>query len=180
MKKNRVVLGAVVVVIFSLGFFVGQHADITRVVAEYTPTPSLTATPTVTPFPTVTPTPMQVTYPVALPTAGGGPRHDIIETGHISASQPVAQVGDDIGFTVTIRNQAGTKKHIVQLCFNSSDGNFGCTLDFNLYPDQSFTFNNSGRFTSGGVKTVWVTWTQDGQNFYRLVDGRSTQVTIQN
>lgn len=182
MKRNGIVLAAIVVIIFCIGFVVGQHVNITRVIAQSGLAPTPTSTPTPTPFPAPNPTATPVTYtpPAALPTAGGGPRHDIIETGHISASQPVAQVGDDIGFTVTIRNQAATKKHIVQLCFNSSDGNFGCTLDFNLYPDQSFNFNNSGRFTSGGVKTVWVTWTQDGQNFYRLVDGRSAQVTIQN
>lgn len=178
MKQRVFLFGAILIVIFTVGFVVGQHTDIRRVGAQYLPVPTVSPTPTNAPVPTVTP--MPVVRPQALPTAGGGPRHDILEVGHISASQPVAQVGDDIGFTVTIKNQAATKKHIVQLCFNSSDGNFGCTLDFNLYPGESFNFNNSGRFTSGGVKTVWVTWTQDGQNFYRPVDGRTAQVTIQN
>jgi hypothetical protein len=182
MKRGYVIAGAIV--IFCLGFIVGQHSDITQIIAQELGY----STPTSTPSPTSaiiqqaipTSTPIKSTPLSVLPTAGGGPRNDIVEVGHISASQPVAQVGDDIGFTVTIKNQAATKKLIKQLCFNSTDGNFGCTMDFNLYSGQSFNFNNSGRFTSGGVKTVWITWTQDGQNFYRPVGGGTVQVTIQN
>jgi hypothetical protein len=182
MKRGLIVAGAIL--IFCIGFIVGQHNDIRQIIAQE----SIFATPTLTPSPTpifipqATPSPnsIEITYLVVLPTAGGGPRNDIIETQHITASQPIAQVGDDIGFTVTIKNQAPYKKLVKQLCFNSTDGNFGCTMDFNLYPDQSFNFNNSGRFTSGGVKTIWVTWTQDGQNFYRPVNAGTVRVTIQN
>lgn len=189
MKRGFIIAGALL--IFCVGFIVGQHNDIAQIIAQElgSPTPTLTpASPAGGPSPTplfiqqITPTstPIKSTPLSVLPTAGGGPRNDIVEVGHISASQPVAQVGDDIGFTVTIKNQAASKKLIKQLCFNSTDGNFGCTMDFNLYPDQSFNFNNSGRFTSGGVKSIWITWTQDGQNFYRPVDGRTANVTIQN
>ena len=181
MKRILVIAG--VVGIFCLGFIVGQHNDITQIIAQEVGSSTLTSTPSPTPLliQQITPTPTPVVSPLSvLPTAGGGPRNDIVEVGHISASQPVAQVGDDIGFSVTIKNQAPYKKLVKQLCFNSTDGNFGCTMDFNLYPDQSFNFNNSGRFTTGGVKTVWITWTQDGQNFYRPVGGATTTVTIQN
>jgi hypothetical protein len=182
MKRRIVILGAIL--IFCVGFIAGQHYDITQIIAQEAGSSTPTSTPSPTPLfiqqitPTLTPiksTPLSI-----LPTAGGGPRNDIIEIQQITASKPVAQVGDDIGFTVTIKNQAATKKLIKQLCFNSSDGNFGCTMDFNLYPGQSFNFNNSGRFTSGGIKTIWITWTQDGQNFYRPVGGGTAQVTIQN
>ena len=189
MKYNHIIFGAIL--IFCIGFIVGQHNDITQIIAQEAGSPIPTLTPASpaggsSPTPlfiqqiTPTSTPIKSAPLSVLPTAGGGPRNDIVEVGHISASQPVAQVGDDIGFTVTVKNQAATKKLIKQLCFNSSDGNFGCTMDFNLYPDQSFNFNNSGRFTTAGVKTIWITWTQDGQNFYRPVGGATTTVTIQN
>ncbi|KKT60909.1 MAG: hypothetical protein UW52_C0015G0009 [Candidatus Gottesmanbacteria bacterium GW2011_GWA1_44_24b] len=176
MKRRLLISGAIL--IFCLGFIIGKHSEITQIIAKELG--SATPTPTLTPIPTVTPTVIQSYQFSVLPTAGGGPRNDIVEVQHISASKSVAQVGDDIGFSVTIKNQASSKKLVKQLCFNSTAGNFGCTMDFNLYPGQSFNFNNSGRFTSGGAKTVWITWTQDGQNFYRPVDGRTVTVTIQN
>jgi len=181
MKRGLIVSGAIL--IFCIGFIVGQHNDITQIIAQDKGLSSPTSTTSPTPvfIPQETPTPTPVVSPLSvLPTAGGGPRNDIVEVQQITASKSVAQVGDDINFSVTIKNQSPYKKLVKQLCFNSSDGNFGCTMDFNLYPDQSFNFNNSGRFTSGGVKTVWITWTQDGQNFYRPVGGATTTVTIQN
>lgn len=182
MKLGYIIAGAIL--IFCLGFIVGQHNDITQIIAQDIglSSPTSTVSPTSAIIQQAIPTsiPIKSTPLSVFPTAGGGPRNDIIEIQQITASKPVAQVGDDIGFSVTIKNQAPYKKLVKQLCFNSSDGNFGCTMDFNLYPDQSFNFNNSGRFTSAGVKTIWVAWTQDGQNFYRPVGGGTAQVTIQN
>lgn len=114
-----------------------------------------------------------------LPTAGNGPQNDIIETSPLSASQPIAQVGDDITYTVTLKNQALTKKNVQLICFNSSDGNFGCLNGKNLQPGESFTISNSGRFSRPGTKTIWVTWSQDSINFYVPVGANSTTVTIQ-
>jgi len=180
MKRNVFVLCAIVF-IFGLGFFIGQQQSIMNTFAQGSEI--ISVTPTSSPVPTATVTQIvsqATTQTRVIPTAGNGPRNDIVETQGISADITVAQVGDDIQFTVTIKNQAPYKKLIKQLCFNSTDGNFGCTMDFNLYPDQSFTFNNSGRFTSGGYKTIWITWTQDGQNFYRPLNSSTSRVFIQN
>jgi len=179
MKRNALVVWTVC--IFSIGFIIGQYKNIGRIIAEDSlySVPASASILTSTPTPTIYQTVIQSNTTV-IPTAGGGPRNDIIQVGQIKSSQSVAQVGDDISFSVTIRNQAPYKKLVKQLCFNGTDGNFGCTLDFNLYPGETKNFNNSGRFTSGGVKTIWITWTQDGQNFYQPLGAGSVNVTIQN
>lgn len=186
MKRKVIVVGAVL--LFIAGILAGRYVDITQIIAK-----AGGATPTSTPIPTITPTltPMTVQPDVINEIPSGnvsnmttvnqnGPRDDIIEISHISAAPTTAQVGEDIGFSVTIKNQVSYKKLIQLLCFNSSDGTFGCARNFNLYPGESFQFNNSGRFTSGGIKSVWITWSQDGQNFYRPVNGGTAKVTIQN
>ncbi len=153
-------------------------------------------TTTVTPKTTPQPTTPQVNAPAivvtytptatsantnsnTLPSAGGGPQNDIIEIQQITASQQVAQVGDDINYTVTIKNQAPYKKFIQAICFNSSESNFGCASGKNLAPGEIFNINNTGRFHAAGTKSVWITWTQDGFSYYRPVNGGTAQVTIQ-
>lgn len=120
---------------------------------------------------TVDPTTKEHTLP-------NGGREDIAQVGDIIASQPEAYTGDDITFTVTIQNQATYKKFVRQLCFQSSEGNFGCSPGFNLDPGQVFSMSNNGRFTSSGTKSVWVTWTQDNTNFYSPINNRSTTIQI--
>jgi len=178
MKRTLII--ASIIFIFGLGFLIGQHSNIRRILAQELMPLTPTASPVPTILPTSGPTEVPSYQPLPIPTSGGGPRNDIVEIQHITADKSAVQVGEDIGFTVTIKNQSAGKKNIKQLCFNSTDGNFGCTMDFNLYPGQSFNFNNSGRFTSGGTKTIWVTWTQDGQNFYRPLNSGTVNITIQN
>lgn len=107
-----------------------------------------------------------------------GGRTDIVQIGQITVSQPEAYTGDDITFTVTLENVAPYKKFVRQVCFNSNEGDFGCTPGFNLNPGQVFSLSNSGRFTSSGVKFVGVSWTQDNVNFYSPLDASSATVTI--
>ena len=118
-------------------------------------------------------------FPVAMQTANASsPRSDIIEIQKITASTQAAQVGEDISFIVTIQNKAPYKKHIMSICFNSSDGNFGCQNGKNLGPHEKFNINNSGRFTSGGTKKIFITWTQDKVNYYRPLNAGTASVFI--
>lgn len=110
-------------------------------------------------------------------TMRSGGRSDILQVGQIQVSQSEAYTGDDITFTIIIQNQAPYKKFVRQLCFQSSEGNFGCSPGFNLDPGQVFSISNNGRFASSGTKSVWITWTQDSTNFYSPVN--SHPVTIQ-
>lgn len=107
-----------------------------------------------------------------------GGRADIKQVGDITVSQQQAYTGDDITFTVTIKNQAGYKKFMRQLCFQSNEGNFGCSPGFNLDPGEVLSISNNGRFTSQGTKTIWVSWTQDGTNYYTPVGSRVVTVQI--
>ncbi len=175
-------LVAVALIFVALGYFIGQ-SRIPPLVQTSTPVPKQqTNVPTTTqspPTPT-TQAPTNVISSVnALPTAGNGPQNDIIEIQQISASQPVAQTGDDVTFSVTIKNQAPYKKFIQAICFNSSDGNFGCAQGKNLAPGEVFNINDSGRFKASGIKSVWITWTQDNQTYFRPVNAGTATVTIQ-
>ena len=107
----------------------------------------------------------------------GSPQNDISET-QITESQTSTQVGQDVTFTVTLTNNAPYYKFISAICFESTDGNFGCSSGMNLSVGQSFTISNSGRWTSGGAKNIWVTWSQDDTNYYRPLNSKPLQVLI--
>ena len=105
------------------------------------------------------------------------PRLDISQLA-ISSDMPCAQVGQDLNFTVTIQNNSPYKKFVSAICFQSSDGNFGCSPGVNLSVGQVYTISNSGRFTSGGAKSIWITWTQDNTNYYSPLNSHSTNVFV--
>lgn len=172
MSKWKII--SIGIIIFICGYLIGNYQNIIRVFAGTSITQIITS-----PTSTITPGVFVNSAPAVLPTAGNGPKNDIIEITHLSVSKPIAQVGDDINFSVTIQNQAPYAKLIKKICFNSTDGNFGCTQEFNFASMQIQNFNNSTRFTTGGVKTIWITWSQDGINFYRPVNSGTTSVTIQ-
>lgn len=111
--------------------------------------------------------------------AVSSPRNDIILE-NISADVSSVQVGQDINFTITVKNVSPNKKFIKAMCFESSDGNFGCQRNFNLDPNQAFSFSNSGRWTSGGIKSIWIAWTQDGVNYYIPRNSQMLQILIIN
>ena len=115
---------------------------------------------------------------IAQHTNANGGRGDIVQIGEMTASQSKAYTGDDITFSVTIKNVANYKKFVKSFCFTSSDGNFGCSPGFNLSSGQVFTISNSGRFTSSGIKNIQVSWSQDGENYVSPVNASSVTVTI--
>lgn len=132
--------------------------------------------------PTATPTPFSANpfdY-TPLPVNRGGPENDISQSAPLTASRGSAQVDDFITFTAGIKNIAPYQKNIQSLCFESSDGNFGCVWGIILQPGQSYGLQNVGSWTSGGQKKVWITWSQDGQNYYRPTGSSSVTVTIIN
>lgn len=125
------------------------------------------------------PQPAAGTDPTTLQhTSTTGGRSDIEQVSAITSSQQQAYTGDDIAFSITIKNTASYKKFVRQLCWESSEGNFGCSPGFNLDPGQVFSISNSGRFQSSGTKSVWVTWTQDNTNFYTPVNSNAASVRI--
>lgn len=103
---------------------------------------------------------------------------DIKEISPLTASRTGAQVDDYITFSVTIKNVAPYTKMIEQLCFESTDGNFGCQWGVPLIPNQTFTINNVGSWTTGGTKSVWITWSQDGFNYYEPTNANHVLVNI--
>jgi len=105
------------------------------------------------------------------------PRLDISQI-DISSNMPCAQVGQDLNFTVIIKNESPLPKFISSICFQSTDGNFGCSPGVNLSVGQIYSINNSGRFTSGGTKNIWITWTQDDTNYYLPLNSKSANVFI--
>lgn len=107
-----------------------------------------------------------------------GGRADIEQIGIITVSQQQVYTGDDITFTITLKNTASYKKFVRQLCWESTEGNFGCSPGFNLDPGQVFQISNNGRFTSSGSKSIWVMWTQDSTNFYVPVNTMPARVQI--
>lgn len=132
--------------------------------------------------PTATATPFSANpfNATPLPVDRGGPENDIAASQPLAASRTSAQVDDFITFTAGIKNVAPYHKSIVNLCFNSTDGNFGCVWGIELDPGQTYSFQNVGRWTTGGTKNVWITWTQDSQNYYRPVGSNMVSVTIIN
>lgn len=131
--------------------------------------------PTSTPVPTAT-TPQIFSY-TPLPVYRGGPGNDIEEVA-FGASRYSAQVDDYITFTVTLKNIAPYNKRIIEMCFESTDGNFGCLRNINLAPGETYTSNNLGRWTSGGNKNIWIKWSQDEINYYQPVHSKTLHVNI--
>lgn len=127
-----------------------------------------------------TPTPIPPSSPfnyMPLP-ATHGPEQDITEVTPLIASRSSAQVDDWISFTTTIKNTSVYTKNLQTVCFESTDGNFGCDWGISLQPGQTDTINNVGSWTSGGTKNVWITWSQDGINYYQPMDATTVTINI--
>jgi len=177
------------ILILSAGFFLGRSQTLLlgQNTTAQNPTPTIAQQiymlPTDVPSPTSNPLSQgyagQAININTTSQTGSGPQNDIIEVQQITASQQTGQIGDDISFTVTIKNQSPNKKNIQAICFNSSESNFGCTQGKNLAPGEIFNVNNTGRFHSPGTKSVWITWSQDNLTFFRPINAGTAQVTIQ-
>ena len=102
----------------------------------------------------------------------------IKETQKITAGQNRVETGEEVNFSVTLKNIGNKKKFLTHICFQYSGGNFGCVLNTNLFPEQEQNFNNSMMFPNPGTYSVWVVWSQDKTNFYRPLNGGSASITV--
>jgi len=134
---------------------------------EVTPTVTEAVSPTATPSPEyeelIIPHTPYITYKPQSST-----KYTIEEVTRITADKTNAETGETVNFTVTIKNTGTKKKFLTHVCFNYTGGSgFGCMLNKNLEAGESFNLNNSMMFESSGRYSVWITWSQDGTNFYR-------------
>ncbi|MCJ7740602.1 hypothetical protein MUP32_04790 [Candidatus Microgenomates bacterium] len=140
------------------------------------------ASPTVTP--TVIPSPEyeelvipQITQIPHIPQTSS--KYTIEEIGHITTDKTSAETGETVNFTVTIKNAGTRKKFLTHVCFNYTGGSgFGCLLNKNLEAGESFNLNNSMMFGNPGSYSVWITWSQDGINFYRPNSSGTAAVSV--
>lgn len=135
--------------------------------------PSITPTPTSDwiPYPTVTLAQAVYTAPSTKLT--------IYESKKITADKTTAETGETVNYNVTLKNTGDKKKFLTHICFNHSGGiTFGCLLNMNLEPDKEFNINNSMMYKTPGGYSVWITWSQDGTNFYKPQGGGSARVTV--
>jgi len=103
----------------------------------------------------------------------------ILEVQKITADKTSAQTGENVNFTVTIKNTGSTKKLLTHICFNHSGGvTFGCIREMNLEAGDKFNVNNTMQFTAPGTYSVWITWSQDHTNFYRPQNSGSAVVHV--
>lgn len=143
--------------------------------------------------PTASPTPTDVVwipYPTATPTTApsytststninSSTKFTIVESKKISADKTTAETGETVSYNITLRNSGSKKKFLSHICFNHSGGvTFGCLLNKNLEAGEEFNVNNYMRYTTAGTYSVWVTWSQDGTNFYRPQGAGTATVTI--
>ncbi len=148
---------------------------------EATPTIVETVTPTVTPSPEYEEiiTPSSPNYPYYPSSPKTSSKYTIEEVGHITADKTSAETGETVNFTVTIKNTGHQKKFLTHVCFNYTGGSgFGCLLNKNLEAGESFNLNNSMMFKNPGSYSVWITWSQDGTNFYRPINSTSVPINI--
>ncbi len=113
-----------------------------------------------------------------LPTNDGGPQNDISESSPLTVNRSTIQVDDWATFSVTVKNVATYNKMIQALCFESTAGNFGCDWGINLAPGQTYTANNVGSWNTTGIENIWVTWTQDGTNWYQPLGANKVSVNV--
>jgi len=101
----------------------------------------------------------------------------------ISADRHQAQTGQLINFQTRLKNIGPEKKHLTHVCFNHSGGvTFGCLngpQGPNLSPGEELSIHNSMIFTQPGNYSVWLTWSQDGVNFYRALEAGRVEVRIE-
>ena len=123
------------------------------------------------PYPTATPIPVKYTAPSTKLT--------ITEVKKISADRANAQTGETVNYNATLKNTGSKKKFLTHICFTHSGGvTFGCLLNKNLEPNEEFNINNSMMYKTPGTYSVWITWSQDGTNFYRPQGAGSAVVTV--
>ncbi len=137
--------------------------------------PSTSNQPQLTNIPTSVTSPFNFT---SLPTNTGGPQNDIYESNQLTVNRSTVQVDDWVKVSVGIKNVATYNKTIQALCFESTAGNFGCDWGINLTPGQTYYANNIGSWTTTGTQNIWVTWTQDGVNWYQPLNAHIVSINV--
>ena len=134
---------------------------------------------------TSTPTPkvyvnryIEITPTIYISSALKAKKYTVEEAEKIRADKTEAQTGETVNFSVTVKNTGVEKKFLTHLCFNYTGGNFGCVRNVNIAAGDLLNVNNSMMFKDPGVQTVWVTWSQDGQNFYRPANSGTVNVSV--
>lgn len=157
----------------------------TRVSAETTSAayvPFAQQMPTDTPAPTLAP-PVPPKANSFVPQSGGTQPHGkftITESRAVTASQSHAEIGQQIDFSLALKNIGTAKKFLTHICMQESGGaTFGCIMNKNLYPGEEFGFSAGMTFPKPGTYSVWVTWSQDGTSFFRPLNAHSATVTIE-
>jgi hypothetical protein len=116
-------------------------------------------------------------------TSSSSSKFTIFESKKITADKTRAQTGETINFSVTIKNQGTKGKYFSHLCFNHSGGvTFGCLngpQGATLEPDKEFPLGGATVFNKPGTYSVWLTWSQDGTNFYRPINAGTAMVYIE-
>jgi hypothetical protein len=103
----------------------------------------------------------------------------LLEVGKISVDKNHAETGENVNYTVTIKNTGNKRKFLTHICFNHS-GNvtFGCVRNVNIEAGSEFNLNNTMQYTNSGNYSVWITWSQDHTNFYRPNNAGVATMTI--
>jgi len=159
--------------ILTCQFFQVKNINAESPTAELSPQ-FLSPTPTVDwiPYPTITLIRSKYTAPST--------KFTITEVKKISADRISAQTGETVNYNATLKNTGEKKKFLTHICFNHSGGiTFGCLLNKNLEPGEEFNINNSMMYKTPGTYSVFLTWSQDGVNFYRPQGGDSATVTVE-
>jgi len=139
--------------------------------------PTLSPESTVEWIPLVSATPVSSDYTST--NTSPSTKFTIVESKKISADKATAETGETVSYNVTLKNTGSKKKYLSHICFNHSGGvTFGCLLSKNLEAGEEFNVNNYMRYTTAGTYSVWVTWSQDGTNFYRPQGAGTATVTI--
>jgi hypothetical protein len=102
----------------------------------------------------------------------------ITESKKLSSDRATAQTGERLSFYAGITNTGQNKKFLTHICFESSNGPFGCIRNHNLGPNESLSFSNSATFNKVGNYIIWISWSQDGVNFYKPNNASSIKVEI--
>lgn len=174
----------IVLILLILGFAaVGVRSffknETVRAQVENTITPTIQTPRTSIPNQsTPTPIPPKSPFNITPLPAIHGPRYDITESQPLTVNRDIVQVDDWVILSAQIKNNAAYNKTLQYLCFESSDGNLGCTWNVNLAPGQTYSLQNAASWITGGTKTVWITWSQDGFNYYEPVYSNRVKVNV--
>jgi len=117
----------------------------------------------------------------------------IEETGKIHSDKIEVETGEEVQFWATIKNSGVKMKHLTHVCFNHSGGvtpvpdgrngvvTFSCLngpQGPNIDPGREFAIHGTTKFLSPGSYSVWLSWGQDENNFYKTNNGGTAKIRV--